>query len=230
MPFVLIHSPLVGPLTWQNVTLALAARGKAAIVPTLTNNAQPFWEHHARCIARAIREAQFDEKPILIAHSGAGVLLPAIRQTLGAPVSGYIFVDAIIPEHHKSRMDLFDTEEERQQMRSAACDGVLPPWPAAFTKRLISDSATAEAFAAELRPVPLALYEEAVPVFANWPDAPCAYLQFTPTYDTMASRAKTAGWHFKKSPGGHFKMLDEPGTIASALLQFSNTMKNGTST
>lgn len=125
-PFVLIHSPLVGPLTWQNVAQTLTARGEAAIVPTLTNNAQPFWERHAGCVARAIREAMHGKKPILVAHSGAGVLLPAIRQMLNAPVSGYIFADAIIPEHHKSRMDLFDTEEERQQMRDAACDGVLP--------------------------------------------------------------------------------------------------------
>lgn len=230
MPFVLIHSPLVGPLTWKNVAQELAARGETAIVPILTNDAQPFWQHHAMCIASAIRETSLGADPILVAHSGAGVLLPAIRQTLGTPVSGYIFADALIPEDGKSRLELFDTEDERRQMRNTARDGILPAWPAAFVKRIIADPAMADAFAAELLPVPLALYEEPTPAFTNWPDAPCAYLQFTAIYDTMASRARTAGWHFKKSPGGHFKMLDEPGTITNALLQFANAMKNGTTT
>jgi hypothetical protein len=35
-------------------------------------------------------------------------------------------------------------------------------------------------FASKLACVPLDVYEEPLPVFDGWPDAPCAYVQFAP--------------------------------------------------
>jgi hypothetical protein len=60
---------------------------------------------------------------------------------------------------------------------------------------------------AQLRAQPWAFWEEPIPVFAGWPDAPCAYLRFAPNpaYDAEVS-------------GGHFHMLVDPTAVTGALL------------
>ena len=45
--FVLIHSPLVGPLTWSHVAAELVGRGYEVIRPVLNDRpttGQPFWQ------------------------------------------------------------------------------------------------------------------------------------------------------------------------------------------
>src|SRR3954469_17423614 len=104
--FVLIHSPLVGPLTWQPVADELRRMGAAVVVPSLRDadpHAGPYWQAHAHAVVDAINRLAPTEPPVLVGHSGAGVLLPAVRATLGRPVAAYIFADAGIPEDGKSR-------------------------------------------------------------------------------------------------------------------------------
>ncbi len=51
--YVLIPSPLVGPLTWQGVGTELQRIGEAVCIPVLTDQAmsdQPFWQPHARAV------------------------------------------------------------------------------------------------------------------------------------------------------------------------------------
>ena len=69
-----------------------------------------------------------------------------------------------------------------------------------------------------MRPRPLAFFTEPIPVFAGWPDAPCAFLQFSPAYDVPARRAREAGWRYREIAAGHFHMLVDPAAVADALL------------
>ena len=72
---------------------------------------------------------------------------------------------------------------------------------------------------AELRPRPLAFFTEPIPaVFAGWPDAPCAFLQYSSAYDVPARRAKEAGWRYREIAAGHFHMLVDPAPVANTLL------------
>src|SRR5206468_1317091 len=119
--------------------------------------------------------------PILVGQSGAGVLRPSIRQALGSPVSAYLFVDASIPRDGASRLDLFASREEAAQFRQAAVEGLLPTWTEADLRGVIPDNTLRQRFVSELRPLPLAIYEEPIPVFKGWPDAPCGYLRFADT-------------------------------------------------
>src|SRR5690348_6220402 len=82
--FVLIHSPLVSPFTWRSTAAALAARGHTARVPDLrdTPGAGPYWQQHAASAAAALADLPADRPLILVAHSGAGALLPAIAQAV----------------------------------------------------------------------------------------------------------------------------------------------------
>lgn len=95
--FTLIHSPLVGPMTWALVADELRRRGEQALTPDLDavdGSGEPYWKQHARAAAKALAPIPTRWRPILVGHSGAGPLLPAIRREAGRPVTAYVFVDA----------------------------------------------------------------------------------------------------------------------------------------
>jgi pimeloyl-ACP methyl ester carboxylesterase len=223
-PFVLVHSPLVGPLTWSLVADELRHQGFDALAPALPDASgvqPPYWKRHAEAVVDAIDRAHLAQPPILVGHSGAGVLLPAIRETLRRPVAGYIFVDAGLPENGKSRLASFSNSEAATQFRESARDGLLPTWTEVDLRDAIPDASLRHRFVEELRPLPLAVYEEPIPVFKGWPDAPCAYLRFTLTvrdaYEESVRQAKGQGWAYNELEGGHFHMLVDPAAVARAL-------------
>src|SRR5260221_13216566 len=104
--FALIHSPLVGPITWKPVAEELRQRGIEAVVPTLSTDPadQPYWNQHVRRVTAALEALPATEAIILVSHSGAGVLLPAIRQMMQRPIGGYIYVDSGLPTNRARRL------------------------------------------------------------------------------------------------------------------------------
>jgi hypothetical protein len=226
--FVLVHSPLVGPFTWQPVAVELRQQGYQAIVPTLSNSSvlgSSYWQQHAKAVAQAVEALPLDDALILVGHSGAGMLLPSIREALGYPVAGYIFVDANLPRHGLSRLDHFP-HEDAEQFRRTAIDDFLPVWTEAALLPLIPDDTMRKQFISELRPMPLAVYEEPIPVFSGWPDAPCGYLSFSDTgaYDEAIQTVKQEGWAYAELAGKHFHMLVEPDVVAGALVRLTEEM------
>ncbi len=225
--FILIHSPLVGSMTWSLVADELRKHGHQAVLPTLTNDPAftPYWKQHGQNVAQMLGNETLQTKPILVAHSGAGPLLPAVRQALGVPVVGYLFVDAGLPHGNKSRLDMFGDPEEVARFRASAVDGFRPPWTADDLREIIPDDAIRERYAAEFRPMPLAVYEEPLPVFTGWPDAPCGYLQFSAPYDASAAEARSHGWAYSLLPSGHFHMLVAPEAVTLAMLDLTHKMR-----
>jgi thioesterase domain-containing protein len=225
--FVLIHSPLVGPITWQSVAGELRRRDIEVVVPTLETREGinvPYWKQHVLGVMKAIENIPADQPLILVGHSGGGMLLPAARQVTGRPLAAYVFVDAMIPEDMKSRFELFESPEAVEGFRQGAKNGYLPTWNDEDIREDIPDDALRQLFLDELRPLPLAVYEEPIPVFDGWPDAPCAYLQFTPVYEIAARRAQRDGWSYARMNGGHFHMLVEPAAVTNALITLVELM------
>ena len=230
--FVLVHSPLVGPLTWALVADELRHRDIEVVVPSLydvEDAGAPYWKQHAAAVMQALKSVSADRRLILVGHSGAGPLLPAIRQMTHHPIAGYIFVDAIIPKNGASRLDLFESPEAAEQFRQAATDGLLPTWSDDDLREVIPDVVLRRRLVAELRPLPLAVYEEPIPVFDGWPDAPCGYLLFSPTYAAFAARARRDGWAYRELDAGHFHMLVDPKAVANALVDLAEQMGIGVS-
>src|SRR5258708_15006405 len=130
--FVLVHSPLVGPMTWSLVAVELLSRGHRAIAPTLfdaTDSSLPYWQQHAQVVAQSVSrltDIADIRRLILVGHSGAGPLLPAIRKAIQRPVNGYIFVDAGLPRNNMSRLDAFESSQAADEFRQAAVNGLLP--------------------------------------------------------------------------------------------------------
>jgi hypothetical protein len=112
--YVLIHSPLVGPLTWKLVADQMRQKGIDVFVPTLVDSPdlkEPYWKQHAESVSQVLANVPKDTIVTLVAHSGAGPILPAIRQLLANPVRAYVFVDAGIPRDGASHLDLIHSED-----------------------------------------------------------------------------------------------------------------------
>ncbi len=220
--WVLVHSPLVSPSMWSLVAAELERRGARVTVPELRDSgdtARPYWERHAESAARAVQSIAGDARTILVGHSGAGVLLPAIRQAQGRPVAAYLFVDAGLPENGVPRLGP-DTPPEMVAHLEAG--GRYPEWTDAELADEVPDAGLRAELIAGLRPRAIDFWREAVPLFAGWPDAPCGYLLFTPYYEASAERAQALGWPYRHLPGGHFQMLVSPGAVADALVELGN--------
>ncbi|HET8946554.1 MAG TPA: hypothetical protein VFQ07_06195 [Candidatus Polarisedimenticolia bacterium] len=214
---VLVHSPLVGPFSWSPVAESLRRRGETVLVPDLrpgTARGAPYFEHHAAIVAQAVQALGSSRRVVVVAHSGAGVLLPPIEAALGRPAVTRIFVDAIFPEDRRSRLDLFGTPAEADDFRRAAKDGMLPVWTDADLAGAIPDAGLRQALVAELRPLPLAVYEEKVPVASTWHPLPCFYLRLSDAYTGDMARARQAGCRAEEQPSGHFAVVTEAQPIA----------------
>lgn len=225
--FVLIHSPLVGPATWGKVAEALGRRGHITVVPTLSSDPggpRPYWEQHVAQVIDALSDIPRGIPLVLVAHSGGGMLLPVIRQETRRPVDAYLFVDAGIPQDGKSRLDLFESQEAADGFREAAVDGLLPAWTEDDLREVIPDDGLRRDFVRELRPLPLEVYQEPIPVFAGWPEAPVGYLRFgdNPAYDADAARAEREGWPVSRLEGTHFHLLVDWEAVADKLVEMAD--------
>jgi hypothetical protein len=218
--FALIHSPLVGPSIWAPVADELRRRGAEVVVPdlgTAVDAGEPFWRQHARAGAAVLQTLPAAGQPVLVGHSGAGVLLPPIRQEAGRPAAAYVFVDAGLPQDGP-RLGAGEWAERLRALYAAG--GRFPSWTDADLQPIVPDPEARRQLLAELRPQPLAFWEEVIPIPAGWPDAPCAYLRFppNPAYDAAAAQARQLGWPYAEIAGGHFHMLVDPPGVAAALL------------
>jgi hypothetical protein len=146
---LLVHSPLVGPGTWDLVAAELAGRGWQVDVPDLTGTVTggpPYCVRQAEVIARSTS----GRPAILIGHSGAGPLLAAAG-ALAGQVRGYLFVDAGLPIPGQTWMETVPPELAVQVRGMADDQGWLPPWPQWWGEEvlaeLIPDPAARQRFA-----------------------------------------------------------------------------------
>lgn len=228
--YVLIHSPLVGGLTWTLVADQMRHKGLDVVVPLLLDSPdsqEPFWKQHAESAAQALQHIPKNIALTLVAHSGAGPLLPAIRQSLPNPLHAYVFVDAGIPRDGATRLDLMKSEDPEwaeQFEKELARGGRFPTWSFDDLQEVIPDEPLREQIVAEIRPRGLSFFTEPVPVFDGWPDAPCVYIQFSAVYDRPAAQARETGWTVYELEAGHFHMLLDPAAVTSIIVEGVNTI------
>jgi hypothetical protein len=218
---LLVHSPLVGPATWDLVAAHLAGCGREVVVPDLTGTVAagpPYCVRQAGVIARSAS----GQPAILIGHSGAGSLLAAAG-TLIDQVRGYVFVDAGLPTPGQTWMETVPPELATQLRQMADDQGWLPPWPQWWSDEtltgLIPDPAARRHFAAGCPRLPLAMFDEVQPPAPQWPDAPAAYLQLSEAYEDQAARARELGWPVAERISHHLAPLTDSDLIAESLCE-----------
>ncbi len=235
MLFVLVHSPLVGPTSFTPVAEHLRALGHDAAVPDLApalTQPPPYAPRQVARVLDAIAQPGLPNTPpagalTLVAHSGAGALLPAIAAALPHAPRACIFVDAALPRPCRSA---FDTAPDTfvTHVRSLEHNGMLPPWsewwgPDAM-QGLLPDLTVRAAFTRDLPATPIALFEEPMPDVPN-PDR-CAYLRLSPAYDDLLETARESGWPTASLDTHHLAVLTEPEAIAQKLLHLAAAIES----
>ena len=221
--FVLVHSLLLGPLSWAPVAAKLAAIGAVTIIPSLVDvtdsDDPPFWPRVTGAVNDAVEQLPHDQPILLVAHSNAGLFVPAIAHAARRPVAGCLFVDGRLPRH--TGPSPAATPERLAHLRSKVTEGRLPQWTTWWAEdeiaRLFPDSQTRSAVSAEQPRLPLSYYEQQIPVPAGWDHRPCGYLLFGPPYDHVAQDARERGWDVEQIPGGHLHQLVDPDAVAARI-------------
>jgi hypothetical protein len=227
--FVLAHSPLTGPAAWGELPETLRAAGHAALVLDVADDdAPPYAVRYVAAAAAQIANASLAAPLTLVAHSGAGYLLPQLGFTQRAArraVRGYVFLDAGIPAPRPStRLDLLAGEDAAMADGLAtllAAGGRFPTWSDGDLRDLIPDDSQRAAVVASLRPRGLDFFTEVLPFPAgefDWPDAPCGFLQTSEGYAGPAASARSRGWPVRSREGGHFVACVDPAGLARDLL------------
>jgi pimeloyl-ACP methyl ester carboxylesterase len=219
--FVLLHSPLVGPATWRWVAEELRGHHHAVSVPSMLGfetAGPPYWPAYVDRALAACRAVE--GRLVVVAHSGAGLLLPAIVARLGGRVEGIVYAEAALPaaggETPPAPAGLLE------RLQALTDGGILPPWSAWFgdavMESLVPDPSRRAAITAELPRLPLDYFSHPVPVPAGWdqPRTP-TYLWFSEAYAGDAAAAGERGWPVVRLPGGHLHMAVDPMGVATAL-------------
>lgn len=222
--WVLVHSPLVGPGTWRPLADTLRQRDCLVVAPPLEDAeevAAPYWQQHVASVVRGLEAVSSEQPLVLVGHSGAGPLLPAIGREARRPITAYVFVDAGLPHGGTSRLGEMAATDQAfagQFDRQLAAGGRYPTWTDEQLRLVVPDAQRRQQLLHELRPRGLQFFSESLPVVTAWPDAPCAYLQFSSAYDRPAAWAREAGWPVRTFEAGHFHMLVDPTAVAATLL------------
>jgi GNAT superfamily N-acetyltransferase len=217
---VLIHSPLVGPSTWEGVALRLLGQGIPVLVPSLAGIELDGGAGAALAarVAGAVPEGCTGVR--LVAHSGAGALVPLVVDRLQERPAGAIFVDAGLPA--RSGSTPLAGSEFLEFLDQKTVDGWLPPWTdwwgAEAMATLIPDAGQRSAVEAECRPIPRAYFDGSFPVPPSWTYVPGSYLLLSPAYKEQADRARKLGWRVAECPGHHLLMVTDPAALTAALL------------
>jgi hypothetical protein len=160
-----VNGPLDRPTWWNPVVPALAS-GNVQVVPSeVAVNGAPYGIGWIAAAARHLHASPPGNPLVLVGHGTAGPLLPALARTqraAGRSVAGYVFVDATLPRPGRtSHLDLA---------------GAADPDGAAVAHDVLHQAGGTWPADAE-HPRDHAFWTEPLPVVADWPDAPCAYVR-----------------------------------------------------
>jgi hypothetical protein len=215
---VLLHSPLLGPLTWRAVGQALAARGREVETPAWPRLSTLGADCYAALANGMAASLGRGGDAIVVAHSGAGALIPSVAALATGALKGVIYCDAILPHPGQS---WFDTAPPAlgAQLRAGAEQGRLPSWdrwwPPGALERLVPDAGVRTALMDELEPIPIDYFDELAPELEL--SVPGAYLQLSGAYIEEAQIAGRRGWPVVRLPLHHLAMLTHVEAVAGAL-------------
>jgi len=158
---------------------------------------------------------------VVAGHSGAGLFLPAIANSLSSRARPrLVFVDAAIPEcDGDARLD----PNVVDLLRPLAVEGILPPWSVWLgeggVEQMIPDGELRARVEAELPELPMTLFEAALPAPAGWCDWLCGYLLLSEDMRDEAERARSLCWSVLEDLGNHLDVVNRAAEVAADLVR-----------
>ena len=92
-------------------------------------------------------------------------------------------------------------------------------WTDDDLREIIPNDEARRKLVVQIRPRSLSFFTEPIPVYNDWPDVPCVYIQFSHSYEWDAAQAKREGWQAYELDAGHFHMLVEPLAVADLIVK-----------
>jgi hypothetical protein len=149
------------------------------------------------------------------------------------PVAAYLFVDAGLPLDGMSRlgeMEAYGSTFGAQLRVDLEAGHIYPEWTDEMLHPVIPDDRLRRGIVTELQPRGLDFFTEPFPPLSGWPDAPCACIHFTTSYDPAIAEARQRGWPICSfANAGHFHMLVDPEGVTNALIEMYMATKTGDS-
>jgi pimeloyl-ACP methyl ester carboxylesterase len=235
-PIVLIHGAFQTAATWDLVAPRLKAAGRQVIVAPLTgleNDGSDLTETvgldtHIQDVVSLVRREQLSGIT-LVGHSYAGMIITGVAEHVREQIADLVYVDALIPEHGQSAMDILP-ESTRQAFLQLAEDG--GGWRMRPTEALLDLWGLEEGAARTF--VRSRLAEFTIRCFSQPLQAPsrasrtlrCSYIaSVKPGYpakavfEPFAARARQEGWSYYELPTGHDAQAEMPETLSDLLLE-----------
>lgn len=213
--YALLPSPLLGPASWRPVQAALSDAGFSAIVPGHERRPETTFDG---VIAWFLDGLPDDRDYVLVPHSNAGLCIP--RLTQHRSVSGFVFVDAILPPL-EGQVAIAPDSLLSFLEELADSDNILPPWTRWWDEEVVMDlfpsHETREYVEAEQTCFPLSYFQEVVDINPGWISSSSAYIAFGDTYEIERSEAQRRGWVTQVLAGNHLHMLRQPEEIAESI-------------
>lgn len=158
MDFVLVHGTTQGPGCWDRLLQLLIVAGhRAQAVDLPVGQPDLLADDYARIAAGQVAA----EKPVVVAHSGGGLILPALARRLDA--RHLVWLAATVPDFAGGRSMVAQIEAERDTMYQPECSAwtLDDPVEAAYFLFHSCDLATLRWAMGTLRPwQPRAVFRE----------------------------------------------------------------------
>lgn len=229
MKFVLIHSPLTGPQAWTRLAVELAGRGIEAtrpVLPPLQALAAPLYQNLA-----AVTAPQYlgQEGPfVLVVHSGAGGIAPALVAASGGQVRAVLYVDAIPPHPGRSWYDTASDGLTASLRAKTDTAGMVPAWDQWFPPdalgSLIPDEHQRAGFLAGLAQTPAAWLEAEAPELDLPDDVGWGFLRLSKAYEREAGEARRLGWPTLRLDLHHLAMMTHPAEVATGMVNLTRML------
>ncbi|MBM3506057.1 MAG: alpha/beta hydrolase [Alphaproteobacteria bacterium] len=224
--FVLVHGAWHGGWCWARVRRGLRRRGHRCVVPTLTGlgdrshllSRSTGLEVHIRDVVGTI-EAEELEDVVLVGHSYAGQLVPAVVDRLPGRIRHAVTLDGSVPYDGESVLDVVSGSLRDRWAASVEDGWLLPPAPAHFLG--IKEARDVAWVTRRLTPHPWKAMNDRLRLegkaFSRVPKT-FVLCNDPPKAENLAlKRVREDRWNLVELPTGHDAMVTAPDALAEVL-------------
>jgi pimeloyl-ACP methyl ester carboxylesterase len=240
---VLVHPAWHGAWYWKKVVPLLRAQGCDVYTPTLTglgelaHLARPDvgLGTHIEDVVNVLEYGDLDGV-ILVANSSGGMVITGVAERAPQRIARLVYLDAFVPGHGQSLLDLLSPERRRALEEFARSEGqgwlvprfAPPPWEHIVRNMWgVHDDADVRWMLARLVATPLGHFTEAVqrtnPASDKLARTYIRCVQFRQArFDEHAAMARrTPNWGYREMAAPHLPPVTHPRELTELLIQLA---------
>ena len=231
-PFLLVHGAWHGGWCWDAVVGRLQLAGRQAIAPTLPGCAERADELSPKIGLETfitelgdILEAQDLTEVVLVGHSAAGAIVPAVAARNARRIRHLVCLDSHMPQDGEALFDVMAPDAaESRRAAAVAHDGGLsvpPPEPEALG---VTDPVDAAFITRMMTPHPIRAFADPMHLQGEIPASMLkTYIRVTdplylPAANSVARVRAMPDWSYLEIATGHDAMISDADSLTEMLL------------